>query len=164
MEWIRKFWWIYLVSTFISKAFDKWCVIGLFNITFEIAEDFRFDSLDIIFASVRFAIFLESVCAAISLRWQDVWVVVRKCCLDIFSKDTKWIPIDHFVDTKEETRFVIFESKVSLEKIFETSEKSCSNIKYEGYEILVGIRKRFVMWWHIQETEILVHFRYSQMH
>ena len=120
--WIREFWWIYLVGTFISKAFDKWCVVGILNITFEIAEDFRFDSLDIIFASLRFAIFLESVCAAITLGWQDVWVVVRKCCLDIFSKDTKRIPIDYFVDTKEETRFVIFESKVFLE-IYVKSQK-----------------------------------------
>ena len=40
--------------------------------------------------------------------------------------------------------------------ICEISEKSTRGTK--------DIRKRFVMWWHIQETEILVHFRPSQMH
>jgi len=112
---------IYLVGTFISKAFDKRCVVGLVNGSVFIricCKDFRFDFVDGLFAFVSFAIFLESTSAAITLGRQDVWIVMRECCLNIFGKDTDWTPINYFVDAEEETWFVNFETKIILKYFF----------------------------------------------
>ena len=111
---------IYLVGTFISKAFDKRCVEGLVDGSGFIfwCKDFRFDFVDGLLAFVSFAIFLESTSAAISLGRQDVWIVMRECCLNILGKDTDWTPINYFVDAEEETWFVNFKTKLILKYFF----------------------------------------------
>ena len=61
------------------------------------------------------------------------------------------------IEKKDDLIFGLFEQVDQLKDNVEILQHVS---KPRGYELLVqkNIRKRFVMWWHMQETEILVHF------